>query len=407
MEFFKRLIDVVTLGSDRPIRRLIAYYIVLGAALFLLFHFLPSTGRFVEGDRVKTLVQDGLSGKEKEKDKDKAADVPAETGALAPETIVVMLSTLALMLPVSWVFMSSRRARDFSQSVAQTLIILPIVVAGIVLVVRTSLALAFSLGGIVAGLRFRTTMRDTRDQVYIFLGIGVGLAVGVQSFIVAAVLSVTFNFVVLLIWRFDFGGNVLEPTVASQWAEPLGDLAERKTDDSVPDRDLVLAVSAKEAAVLAKRFSRVHRMLGPAKHKPRFNAILTVRTDSAGEAQPRIETVLSTLARRWRLDQVIANEGKPGELYYLVGMRKSVTHDELITAIRQTAGDKIQSAELEIGDAAARERTPQDDVNATRFILAAPSRWRRRRSSSSASSLQRRASLDRHRRRWLPSGRGV
>jgi hypothetical protein len=359
MEFFTRLIDIVTLGSDRPIRRLIAYYVVLAIVVFLVFHFVPSAGRLVQGDHVKALVQDGLSGKDKDKDKDKdkAAAVPAETDVdLAPQTIVVMLSTLALMLPVSWVFMSSRRARDFNQSVAQTLIILPIVVAGIVLVVRTSLALAFSLAGIVAGLRFRTTMRDTRDQVYIFLGIGVGLAVGVQSLIVAAVLSVTFNFVILLIWRFDFGGNVLKPTAASPWAEPLGDLAERKTDQSVPDRDLVLALSAKKAAVLAKRFSRVRRILGPTKNKPRFNAILTVRADSPSEAQARIETVLNTLARRWRLDQVTSKEGKPGELYYLVGVRKSVTHDELITAIRQTAGDKIMSAELEIGDAAARER---------------------------------------------------
>ena len=119
MEFFKRLIDIVTLGSDRPIRRLIAYYVVLALVVFLVFHFVPSAGRLVQGDHVQALVLDGLSGKEK----DKAAEVPAETGgALAPETIVVMLSTLALMLlPVSWVFMSSRRARDFNQSVAQTL----------------------------------------------------------------------------------------------------------------------------------------------------------------------------------------------------------------------------------------------------------------------------------------------
>ena len=359
MEFFKQLIDLVTLGSDRPVRRLIAYYVVLAAVLLLIFHFLPSAGDLIKGDQPKPLtattsspLQDELTAKGKEK----ATKVPVEIGDLAPQTIVVMLSTLALMLPVSWVFMSARRARDFSQSIAQTLIILPIVVAGIVLVVRTSLALAFSLGGIVAGLRFRTTMRDTRAQVYSFLGIGVGLAVGVQSLIVAAVLSVTFNFAVLLIWRFDFGGNVLEPSVASQWAEPLGDLAERKTDDSVPDRDLVLALSAKDAAVLAKRFGRVHRMLGPTNRKPRFNAVLSVKSESPDEAQARIETVLHTLARRWRLDQVTSNEGKPGELYYLVGLRKSVTHDEFITAIRQTAGDKIQSAELEIGDAAARER---------------------------------------------------
>ena len=360
MDMFKRVIDVCTLGSDRPIRRLLAYYLVLTAVLVALFHFVPASNTLIKGDHVKALatnaelVQNGLSA---EKDKDKAAEAPAETGLdLALTAIVVMLSTLALMLPVSWVFMSARRARDFSQSIVQTLIILPVVVAGIVLVVRTSLALAFSLAGIVAGLRFRTTMRDVRDSVYIFLGIGVGLAAGVQSLIVAAVLSVTFNFVVLLIWRYDFGRNVLQPTAASQWAEPLGDLAERDTDDSVPDRDLVLALSPKRASVLAKRFNRVHRILGPTRRKPRFNAILTISTEHVSEAQTRIESVLNTLARRWRLDQVTTVEGKPSELYYLVGVRKSVTHDQFLTAIRQSAGDMIHSAELELGNAEEQEK---------------------------------------------------
>jgi hypothetical protein len=360
MGTFKRLIDMFTLGSDRPIRRLFAYYLVLAAVLLTLFHFVPSSNTLIKGDHVKKLttnaelVQNGLSAT---KDQDKATETPAETGLdLALTTIVVMLSTLALMLPVSWVFMSARRARDFSQSIVQTLIILPVVVAGIVLVVRTSLALAFSLAGIVAGLRFRTTMRDVRDSVYIFLGIGVGLAAGVQSLIVAAVLSVTFNFVVLLIWRYDFGRNVLQPTAASQWAEPLGDLAERNTDDSVPDRDLVLALSPRRASVLAKRFNRVHRILGPTKRRPRFNAILTISTSAVSEAQTRVELVLNTLARRWRLDQVTTTDGKPSELYYLVGVRKSVTRDQFITAIRESAGDRIHTAELELGDAVAQEK---------------------------------------------------
>ena len=360
MDTLKRLLDLLTLGSDRPLRRLVAYYLALAAVLLLLFHFVPTANTMIKGDHAKALatnsqlVQDGLSAVKKE---DRAVEVPSQTGLeLALETLVIMVSTLALMLPVSWVFMSARRARDFSQSVVQTLIILPVVVAGIVLIVRTSLALAFSLGGIVAGLRFRTTMHDVRDAVYIFLGIGVGLAAGVQSLIVAAVLSVTFNFVVLLIWRYDFGRNVLEPTASSQWAEPLGDLAERNNNDSVPDRDLVLALSPRRAAVLAKRFNRVHRILGPTRRKPRFNAILTVTTTSVSEAQTRIEMVLETLARRWRLDEVTTAEGKPAELYYLVGVRKNVTRDQFLTAIRQSAGDRIGTAELELGDAVAKEK---------------------------------------------------
>lgn len=355
--WFKNLINFFTLGSVKPIRRLVLYYSALAIVLVVLTRYVPYFDRMLSGEHIAAAVdasvlQDALPG-----GKLKMAEVASETRLdLAVTTTLVMISTLLLMLPVSWVFMSARRTRDTVQNVAQTLILLPLVVAGMVLVVRSSLALAFSLGGIVAGLRFRTTMRDLRDTVYMLLAIGVGLAAGVQALTVAIVLSVMFNFVVLLAWRYDFGRNMLEPTAASRWSEPLSDLADNKLGDgTVPDRDLVLALSPERAATLARRFKRVRKTLGSTAKKPRFNAILSITTDTLTDAQARVETVLDSLARRWRLDEVVTNEGKPSELYYMVGVRKSVTRDQLLTTIRQEAGDRIIQAGLEIGDAAKQE----------------------------------------------------
>jgi len=67
----------------------------------------------------------------------------------------------------------------------QVLIVLPMIVAGVVLIVSNSLALAFSLGGVVAAVRFRTNMSDSRDIVFIFLAIAVGFAAGVQDITIA------------------------------------------------------------------------------------------------------------------------------------------------------------------------------------------------------------------------------
>ena len=47
--------------------------------------------------------------------------------------------------------------------------------------------------------------------------------------------------------------------------------------------------------------------------------------------------------------------GKPSELYYLVRTRKSVGRDALLTAIRANAGGVITEAQVEIGDAIAKE----------------------------------------------------
>jgi hypothetical protein len=240
----------------------------------------------------------------------------------------------------------------------QALVILPIIVAGIILVVRNSLALAFSLAGVVSVLRFRTTLSDTRDIMYIFLAIAVGFAAGVQLLTVAVVLSVIFNFVLLFTWRYDFGRNVLEPTAGSEWAEPLDELARRGTDGdgaNVPDRDLVLALTPKKVGILAARFKRVQGVLGPDAKKPRYDGILTITTNGITEAQALVALALGKVAKRWKLDEVVTNEGKPSELYYLVKTRKSLAENDVLTAIRTGAGPSIVTATLEIGDAIARE----------------------------------------------------
>jgi len=278
---------------------------------------------------------------------------------LAISTAMSLLATLFLMLPVTWVYMSARRTKRHNQTVVETLIILPIVVAGVVLVVQNSLALAFSLAGVVAAVRFRTTLRDTRDTVFIFLAIGVGFAAGVQVITVAAVSSVVFNFVLLFIWRYEFGRNPLAPTASSQtWAEPLQLLAEKNGNGNgnggVHDRDLVLALTPQKVEALAERFDRVRQIVGTSK-KPRFNALLSLTTEDPSGVQGIVESVLEKQAKRWKLDEVVTAEGKPCELAYLVKIRKSMSSDELLTEVRTAAGDKLISADLELSEAMERE----------------------------------------------------
>jgi hypothetical protein len=357
MVVYKRFIDFVTQGSTHPMRRLVAYYLLLGAVAAALAYAFPVVDRMFSGERLEQftgtpqLLQDGL-----------ATGLPAAVASaltprfeLAISTSLICLGSLALMLPVSWVYMSTKRTPQHNQSVVQALIILPIIVAGIILIVRNSLALAFSLAGVVSVLRFRTTLTDVRDIMFIFLGIAVGFAAGVQVLVVAVVLSVVFNFVLLLTWHYDYGRTMLEPSAAARWAEPLDKLSQRRNGGSVPDRDLVLALTPRKAEFLTERFRRVGNSLGSDAKKPRYNAILTITTNALTSAQSLVELALDDIVRRWKLDEVVTNEGKPSELYYLTKVRKSTSREDVLTAIRVGAGDSIQGANLEIGDAGARE----------------------------------------------------
>ena len=353
MYFFKRMIDFFTLGSERPVGRLIAYYLVLAAVVGILMYFFPIVDQVIGGAK----LEEEISGGQVLTDGLQTDTIHGVDSVLSPRlaltlnTLIIMLGVLVLMLPVSWVYMSTRYSKGHDQQVAQTLIFLPLVVAGIVLVVQNSLALAFSLAGVVAAVRFRATLRDSRDVVFIFLAIAVGFAAGVQTLILAAIVSVVFNFVLILTWRYDFGRSVLKPTASSQWSEPLNQLAEPRVGGKVPDRDLVLALDQKQAQALADRFDRVRKILGPQGKKPRFNAVLSVTTERLSEAQVGVAEALDQVARRWRLDQVVTNVGKPSVLYYLVRIRKSTSSNDLLTAVHNKATDTIMGADLQLAKA--------------------------------------------------------
>lgn len=357
MPVLKQIIDVVA-QSDRPVRRLIAYYVFVGLIVLALAYFIPSVGHLLSGKGLEAspnttqLLQDGLSKKATHA----AIMASGSLAELAVTTIIILIGTLVLMLPVSWVYMSARRVQGHNQAVVQTLIILPLVVAGVIIVVQNSLALAFSLAGVVGAVRFRTTLRDTRDLVFIFLSIGVGFAAGVQAMVVGALLSIVFNFVLILTWRYDYGRNVLTPSASAQWAGPLEALASPTGEHLVPDRDLVLSLTPRRADVLADRFERVRDVIGKKTKKARFNAVLTITTDKVTEAQAQVETVLEKMTKRWRLDEVVTNVGKPSEIYYLTRLKKTVTRDDILTGIHDNAGETIATADLEIGEPAAEEK---------------------------------------------------
>ena len=123
----------------------------------------------------------------------------------AMSLIYAMSATLLLMLPVSWVYKAIHTDSVYDHSIDTTTLVLPAVVAGIVTVVQHSLALAFSLAGIVAGVRFRRALNDTFDTLFILASIGVGIAAGVKSLEIAIVLIVFFNYAALAVCAFGDG----------------------------------------------------------------------------------------------------------------------------------------------------------------------------------------------------------
>lgn len=115
------------------------------------------------------------------------------------------IGALILTIPVTWAYFITSRTRRIDQSFVQTIVILPVVVTGIAMIVLNSLALAFSLAGIVAAVRFRFSLSQPSDAMYIFASIGIGLGAGIGALGVATVISVAFVLATLAIWKLEYG----------------------------------------------------------------------------------------------------------------------------------------------------------------------------------------------------------
>jgi hypothetical protein len=271
--------------------------------------------------------------------------------ALALTTALCMMGAFLLMLPVSWVYILTRQKKGFRQSVVQTLIILPIVVAGVVLLVKNSVALAFSLGGIVAAVSFRNTLRDTKDAVYIFLAIAVGLASGVEVMSAAAVMSIIFNIVILTFWYTDFGRAPahLEGPRAARRLERSRALANR-TGAFVAqlDREILKSMSPEQLEALVSRARRRADnglKAGPPKPEKPLDTFLRIQSRDPAAVQKQIEAVLDTYVKEWKFSGTQQDPGGAATLEYRLRLRKRVPAAALTGELRTRLGPQVTGVE--------------------------------------------------------------
>lgn len=136
---------------------------------------------------------------------------------------LAIFGAVILIVPVSWVYFITSRSNKIDQSFVQTIVMLPVVVTGIAMIVLNSLALAFSLAGIVAAVRFRFSLAIPSDAMYIFVAIGIGLGAGIGAVGVATVISFAFTIATLAIWKLEYGRTMSGPFLRMMARRDRGD----------------------------------------------------------------------------------------------------------------------------------------------------------------------------------------
>ena len=258
-------------------------------------------------------------------------------GLLGLAAAIAMVVAVILMFPVAIIYVQTQqKPEDLDESITQTFIILPLVVAGVVILVKSSLALAFSLAGIMAAVSFRNRLRNPKDAVYIFLASAVGIAVGVRAFDVAFALSLLFNLCVLWLWETDFGGRayvfagplarVRAHRVAI--ADALSGLHPEAKLSSLTDE--YVAQPADQAAVAASAEENGR----PPARRPRY--VLSIHApEGALENRDAVEQVLEQLVRRWKRTSPQKGSRTSGPLEYEIQLRRKVTLQDVVAALRR------------------------------------------------------------------------
>ena len=123
-----------------------------------------------------------------------------ESGSLDPQAILLRL-VMAVVIG-AFIFLSYRLSHEgsiYSRKFNVSLVAMTVITTTVMVVIGNNIALSLGMVGALSIVRFRTAIKDSRDTIYIFWTIVVGICCGAGDFWVAGVGS-AFTFLVLLLF---------------------------------------------------------------------------------------------------------------------------------------------------------------------------------------------------------------
>jgi hypothetical protein len=305
----------------RPIR-LLGYFALLMLFLWLLRTLLSEVGRqynLEQFTKIKEIVKLAVSY--------------ATTFDDVVHTIFSLFLSFVFTLPLGWVYTMTKDDDDYDVSLVQTLVALSMAVTGVMIVIGNELARAFSLAGVVAAVRFRNTLDDAKDTVYIFIAIAIGMACGGRAYAIATWLSMIMTATMYLLWRSRFGDRLMRAG---------GRRKKGKGEDVAWVRDESAVEVTQHAMTQHLRLLQWASL--PTKDK-KVNSALVVDATNVGAAQRHVDAALSAFGGKWRLTGVTTN-GRLAVLEYVGRLPKQAKAADLVARLRDGVPPEIEAIEF-------------------------------------------------------------
>ena len=126
------------------------------------------------------------------------------TSINAEQLLGNLVVTLVCGLIISVVYRSIYNGPNYSAKFVQTMVVLAMITALVIMVIGNNLARAFGLVGAMSIIRFRTAVKDTHDIVFIFFSLAVGMAAGVGLRLIALLGTLFIGVMMLGLFKFNY-----------------------------------------------------------------------------------------------------------------------------------------------------------------------------------------------------------
>ena len=134
-------------------------------------------------------------------------DGTSSAGAAFTPISILLSLLLAFVLGqmLAWVYFFTHIGLSYSRTFVQSLVIIAVVVATIMTVIGDNIITAFGLMGALAIIRFRNVIKDTRDIVFVFCSLVIGMAAGSQRYALAVMATLFLSLIIIYLHYTQFG----------------------------------------------------------------------------------------------------------------------------------------------------------------------------------------------------------
>ena len=135
-----------------------------------------------------------------------------------PDLVDVLISlcvSTVLALLIAQLYRSTHRGMNYEHTFMASLVLLAPIVALVMLYVRGDLVLSLGLIGSLSIVRFRTAIKDTRDMIFLFWVIAVGLGSGTYNWSVVLLSTLFIMIVVYALFYVRYGQSVNKDFILS------------------------------------------------------------------------------------------------------------------------------------------------------------------------------------------------